>query len=161
MKPSAVGAFALAAMIGMAAIACVDAREPTMTRHATGTFTVELVPLSVNESVADDARGRMSINKRFEGDLDARSVGEMLTAGTPTRGSAAYVAIERVSGRLHGRSGAFSLHHTGVMERGTPNLSVRIVPDSGSGELAGIAGTLDIVIIDGKHAYDLAYTLPE
>ncbi len=151
----------LAAMVGMAASAAGPAKDTAMTRHATGSFTVDLVPLQVNESVADDSRGRMSINKRFSGDLEARSVGEMLTAGTPTRGSAAYVAIERVTGSLHGRSGAFSLHHTGVMDRGTPNLSVRIVPDSGSGELVGISGTLDIIIADGKHAYDLAYTLPD
>lgn len=132
-----------------------------MTRHATGTFKVDLVALTVNESVADDARGRMSINKTFLGDLDARSVGEMLTAGSPTRGSAAYVAIERVTGSLHGRKGAFSLQHTGVMNRGTPSLSVTIVPDSGSGELSGISGTLAITIADGKHSYDLAYTLAQ
>ena len=151
----------LAAMVGMSASAVEPAKDIPMTRHATGRFSVDLVPLAVNETVADDLRGRMSINKKFSGDLEATSVGEMLTAGTPTRGSAAYVAIERVSGRLHGRSGAFSLHHTGVMDRGTPSLSVRIVPDSGSGELAGITGTLDIIITDGKHAYDLAYTLPD
>lgn len=134
-------------------------RESPMTQHATGTFKVDIVPLTVTESVADDLRARMSINKTFSGDLEARSVGEMLTAGTPTKGSAAYVAIERVSGTLHGRTGAFSLQHTGVMNRGTPSLHVAIVPDSGSGELEGIAGTLAIIIADGKHSYDLAYTL--
>jgi len=151
----------LASMVGMTASAVEPAKDPSMTRHAKGSFNVDLVPLAVNESVADDLRGRMSINKRFSGDLEASSVGEMLTAGTPTRGSAAYVAIERVSGTLHGRKGAFSLYHTGVMDRGAPTLSVRIVPDSGSDELAGITGTLDIIIADGQHAYDLAYTLPD
>jgi hypothetical protein len=139
--------------------AAAKPKETPMTQHATGTFKVDLVPLTVNESVADDLRARMSINKTFSGDLEARSVGEMLTAGTPTRGSAAYVAIERVTGTLHGRSGAFSLQHTGVMNRGTPSLDVTIVPDSGSGELEGIVGTLAIIIADGKHSYDLAYTL--
>lgn len=136
-------------------------KEPAMTLHATGTFKVDLVPLTVNESVADDLRARMSINKTFSGDLEAQSVGEMLTAGTTTTGSAAYVAIERVTGSLKGRRGGFSLQHTGVMNRGTPSLNVTIVPDSGSGDLAGIAGTLAIIIADGKHSYDLAYTLPD
>jgi hypothetical protein len=85
----------------------------------------------------------------------------MLTAGTDVKGSAGYVAIERVTGTLHGRTGAFVLQHTGTMSRGTYQLSVTVVPDSGTGQLLGLAGKFNITIADGKHSYDFAYTLPE
>ena len=85
----------------------------------------------------------MSIGKQFHGDLDAASKGEMLSAGTSVKGSAGYVAIERISGKLHGRSGAFVLQHSGTMTRGTPELSVAVVPDSGTGELTGTCGPDD------------------
>ncbi|MEO8010046.1 MAG: DUF3224 domain-containing protein [Dokdonella sp.] len=132
-----------------------------MTVHATGTFEVNLVPLQLDQSTDGDLRGRMSINKTFHGDLEATSVGEMLTAMTATKGSAAYVAIERVSGSLGTRHGSFALQHTGIMHRGTPDLRVSIVPDSGSDGLTGIAGTLSITIAEGKHSYELTYTLPD
>lgn len=132
-----------------------------MTVTTTGTFDVNLVPLQLDQSSEGDLRGRMSINKTFHGDLEATSVGEMLTAMTSTKGSAAYAAIERVTGTLGSRRGSFALQHTGVMHRGTPNLRVTIVPDSGTEELTGIAGTLSITIADGKHSYDLAYMLPD
>ncbi len=99
------------------------------------------------------------MEKQFHGDLEATSKGEMLSAGGSVKGSAGYVAIERVSGTLHGRAGTFVLQHSGVMTRGAPGLTVSVVPDSGTGELAGLAGTMSIVIAEGKHSYELTYTL--
>lgn len=125
-----------------------------MTQHASGTFDVTLLTLALDASEADAAMGRRSINKQFHGDLDATSIGEMLSAGTATQGSAGYVAMERVTGALHGRRGSFVLQHSGTMDRGTPALAVHVVPDSGSDELAGLVGTLRIRIADGKHYYD-------
>lgn len=84
----------------------------------------------------------------------------MLTAGTEVKGSAGYVLIERVTGTLQGRKGTFILQHTGTMNRGTPSLSITVVPDSGTGELAGLAGKLNIEITEGKHLYNFEYTLP-
>lgn len=149
------------AITAMAQMPAADSikKENAMTKHATGAFEVKLVPLTLNESVEGEARARMSINKQFHGDLEATSVGEMLSAGTAVKGSAGYVAIERVTGSLHGRKGSFILQHSGTMNRGVPSLSVSVVPDSGTGELAGIAGTLAIIIADGKHSYDFEYTL--
>ena len=132
-----------------------------MTVHASGTFDVRIVPLALSESASADTRGRMSINKQFHGDLEASSVGEMLTATTATSGSMAYAAIEQVSGKLNGRNGSFVLQHTGIMNRGAPSLVVTVVPDSGTGELLGLSGTLTITIADGRHSYDLAYSLPD
>jgi hypothetical protein len=103
----------------------------------------------------------MSIDKQFHGDIEGTSKGQMLTAMTEVKGSAGYVAIERVSGTLHGRRGSFALQHTGIMNRGAPQLSITVVPDSGTGQLAGITGKFDIKIADGKHSYEFDYTLPE
>jgi hypothetical protein len=102
----------------------------------------------------------MSIDKQFHGDLEASSKGEMLTAGTAAKGSAGYVAIERVSGSLHGGTGTFILQHNATMNRGTPQLNIIVVPDSGTGQLARITGTMNIIIADGKHSYDFVYSLP-
>jgi hypothetical protein len=104
--------------------------------------------------------GRLAIEKQYHGGLDAAGRGEMLTAGTAVKGSAGYVAIERVTGTLQGRHGSFMLQHSGTMARGEPSLSVTVVPDSGTDALAGIAGAMTIIIADGKHSYDFAYTLP-
>ena len=104
--------------------------------------------------------GRMSIDKQFHGDLEGTSAGEMLSAGTVTKGSAGYVAIERVGGTLAGREGTFVLQHSATMNRGVPSLSITVVPDSGTGDLAGLAGTMMIIIEDGKHSYEFEYTLP-
>jgi hypothetical protein len=101
----------------------------------------------------------MSIAKQFQGDLEATSKGQMLTAMTEVTGSAGYVAIERVSGKLHGHSGTFALQHSGSMTRGAPHLTITVVPDSGTGELVGLAGKMTINIVDGKHFYDFEYTL--
>lgn len=103
----------------------------------------------------------MSINKTFHGGLEATTLGEMLMVGTATKGSAAYVAIERVTGKLDGRSGGFALQHTGIMNRSVPSLVITIVPDSGTGDLTGISGTLAITVADGQHSYDLAYSLAQ
>ena len=102
---------------------------------------------------------RMSIDKQFNGDLVATSKGEMLSAGTSVKGSAGYVAIERVIGTLGGRHGSFVLQHNGLMNRGAPQLTITIVPDSGTGELAGLSGSMAIIIADGKHYYELDYLL--
>ena len=123
---------------------------------ASGTFQVKLTP-QVTEG---DARlGRLSIDKQFQGDLEATGKGEMLTGGTVVKGSAGYVAMELVTGKLHDRSGSFILQHTGTMDRGKPSLSVTVVPDSGTDELTGLTGKMAINIADGKHSYELQYTL--
>ena len=129
-----------------------------MTSRASGTFDVKVAPHTLVSP--DETRGRFSLDKQFQGDLTGTGQGEMLTAVGAVQGSAVYVAVERVSGTLHGRRGAFALHHTGIMNRGAQQLSVTIVPDSGTEQLEGIAGTLSITITDGKHFYDLDYTLP-
>ena len=129
-----------------------------MATHANGTFEVKLTPQPVDGDAP--AIGRMSIDKQFHGDLEGASKGQMLAAMTSVKGSAGYVAIEQVTGTLHGRSGAFVLQHSGTMTRGAPQLIVSVVPDSGTGELAGLTGTLTIAIADGKLSYDFEYTLP-
>ena len=132
-----------------------------MTVQASGSFEVQLNPLELNDHANNKMLGRMSINKQFKGDLLATSQGEMLTAGTSVDGSAGYVAIERVDGTLHGRSGSFVLQHSGIMNRGAPQLKVTVVPDSGTDQLEGIAGELGInIAADGTHTYDFQYTLP-
>ena len=128
--------------------------------HAAGTFEVHLTPQATDDAGEGDALARMSLAKTFHGDLEATSKGEMLSAGTAVKGSGAYVAIERVRGTLHGKSGTFVLQHRGTMTRGTPHLEITVVPDSGTGQLTGLAGRLDIKITDGKHSYELDYTLP-
>jgi hypothetical protein len=132
-----------------------------MPTRASGTFEVKLAPQALEDKSADPTLGRLSIDKQFHGDLEARSKGEMLSAGTAVKGSAGYVAIERVSGTLHGRAGSFVLQHSGTMTRGEPRLTVTVVPDSGAGELVGLAGSMTINIADGKHSYDFDYTLAE
>lgn len=131
-----------------------------MTTHARGTFEVKMTPQPAQEGVGDPGIGRMALDKQFHGDLEATGKGQMLAAGTDVPGSAGYVALERVSGTLHGRHGTFALQHSGTMTRGAPQLSITVVPDSGSGELLRLAGTLTITISDGQHGYDLEYTLP-
>jgi hypothetical protein len=129
--------------------------------RATGSFEVKLNPLVAYENSQGALLGRMSIDKEFKGDLEGTSKGEMLTAGTTVKGSAGYVAIERVSGKLQGRLGTFILQHTGTMNRGAPQLSVTVVPDSGTGELAGLSGTFNIIIGGGKHTYEFDYSIEE
>ena len=130
-----------------------------MTKRAIGTFAVKIVPQAADESVGDPTVGRLALDKQFSGDLEANSRGQMLAVRTEIQDSAGYVAMERVIGTLHGRSGTFALQHSGTMTRGAPHLSVTVVPDSGTGELTGIAGTMTITIEGGKHSYDLDYTI--
>ncbi len=136
-----------------------DQKETVITTHASGPFEVKLTPQATDDK--DATLGRMSIDKQFHGDLEATSKGEMLSAMTSVKGSAGYVAIERVSGTLHGRHGTFILQHSGTMTRGAPQLSVTVVPDSATGELVGLTGKMTIKIADGKHSYDFEYTLNE
>ncbi len=131
-----------------------------MASHASGTFEVKLTPLA--EDGSSSGLGRMSIDKQFHGDLEGTSNGSMLSsAATIVKGSGGYVAMERVTGSLKGRSGSFVLQHSGTMTRGTPHLSVTVVPDSGTGQLTGLAGSMTIKIDAGKHSYDFEYTLSE
>lgn len=104
----------------------------------------------------------MTLDKQYHGDLEAKGKGQMLTAGTGVKGSGAYVAIEKVSGILQGRTGTFVLQHNGTMTQNNPQLNITVVPDSGTGQLTGITGTMTITIAPGgKHSYDLEYTLPK
>ena len=130
--------------------------------HATGTFEVKIDPQPAEEKTGGAAIGRMLLDKQFHGDLEATSKGTMLAAGTGAKGSSGgYVALEIVTGSLKGHTGTFVLEHSATMNRGVPQLSVIVVPDSGTGKLTGLAGKMNITIVDGKHSYDLEYTLPE
>jgi hypothetical protein len=131
--------------------------EGPIVNHATGSFTVKLQPQK--DEPADPKLARLTIDKQFVGDLEGTSSGQMLSAGTDVKGSAGYVAIEKVTGKLNGRSGSFILQHTATMDRGKPSLSITVVPDSGTGELTGLSGTLHIIIADGKHSYEFDYTI--
>lgn len=133
--------------------------EDGLTTHATGTFEVRLTPQPADAE--GGAPGRMTIDKQFHGDLEATSKGEMLMAGTAVKGSAGYVALERVSGTLKGRKGAFVLQHSGTMNRGAAHLVISVVPDSGTDKLMGLSGAMTITITDGKHFYDFEYALPD
>jgi hypothetical protein len=129
-----------------------------MTEHATGTFEVTLKPQPLFHETSP-LLGRMSIDKQFYGDLAANSTGEMLSARTNVKDSAGYVAVEIVSGTLHGRKGTFVLQHSSTLSRGDSKQSITVVPDSGTDELAGLSGSMTIDIRDGKHFYEFSYTL--
>ncbi|HEY5047715.1 MAG TPA: DUF3224 domain-containing protein [Rhizomicrobium sp.] len=131
-----------------------------MSEHAGGAFDVKLAPETVTGRVADASLGQMSIDKTFHGDLKATSTGAMLTAGTAAKGSADYVALEKVTGTLKARAGSFILMHNATMTRGEGLLNVIVVPDSGTGALAGLTGKMTIRIEAGKHLYDFDYELP-
>ncbi|MBS0432712.1 MAG: DUF3224 domain-containing protein [Proteobacteria bacterium] len=130
--------------------------------HARGGFEVKLAPLEPYHRGEAASCGRMSIDKQFHGDLEAASKGEMLSAGSPQAGSAGYVAIECVTGTLHGRRGSFALQHNATMHRGEFSLNVIVVPGSATGELAGLDGSMQIIIAaDGTHSYEFDYRLPD
>jgi hypothetical protein len=132
-----------------------------MKNIATGTFLVKLAPQKPDSPAAEKSGvGRMSIDKQFQGDMEGVSHGEMLSFLTPEKGSAGYVAMERVEATLQGRTGTFVLQHNGTMTRGEPQLTVSVVPDSGTEGLAGIVGGLTIRIEGGRHFYTFEYTLP-
>ena len=134
--------------------------ERTVAARATGTFEVKLTPQPADQYADGTAVARLTIDKTFTGALQATSNGQMLSAMGGVKGSAGYVAIERVSGTLAGRRGSFVLQHSGTMDRGAASLSVSVVPDSGSDELAGLAGTMQIKIEGGLHSYEFSYTVP-
>ena len=136
-------------------------KKANMTIHASGTFEVKMTPQSPDDKAEGPTVGRYSLDKKFQGDLEGTSKGEMLAVGTAVEGSAGYVAMEQVTGTLNGRTGTFALQHTGTMNRGAAQLSVTVVPDSGTGQLVGLAGKMEIKIADGKHFYEFEYTLPE
>lgn len=157
-----------AVVVGLFAAGLGSAAEPRKKEramnHVRGPFDVKLTPQTLHAEMQGppfEKLGRMSIDKTFHGGLDARSRGEMLSSLTDVKGSAGYVAIERVDGSLDGRKGTFVLQHSGTMASGNQSLTITVVPDSGTGQLAGLEGRMAIVIDAGKHAYDFEYTLPE
>ena len=128
--------------------------------RALGPFDVQLTP-GTEDLPADALLGRLLIAKQFHGDLEGTSQGQMLTAATGIPDSAGYVALERVSGTLHGRGGSFTLQHSATMNRGAPQLSITVVPDSGTDQLTGLEGAMNIAIDGGAHSYEFEYSLPE
>jgi hypothetical protein len=141
--------------IGLA-VPSIAQKEKTVGEHAAGAFDVKVEADKGDGSTL----GRYSLDKQYHGDLEATSKGTMLTAGTEVKGSAGYVAMERVTGTLKGRSGSFVLQHSATMTHGEPQLSITVVPDSGSGQLVGITGKMNIIIAAGKHSYEFEYSLP-
>jgi len=128
--------------------------------RATGTFDVKITPQASDLAPEGPNLGRMSLDKQFHGDLAASAKGEMITAaGIAVKESAAYSAVERITGTLHGKQGSFALQHTGIMNRGTPTLNVTVVPDSGTGALTGLTGRMDIIIEGKLHKYVLDYEI--
>ena len=127
---------------------------------ASGTFEVKTTP-QAPDAADSSGIGRLLLNKVFKGDLDATSKGQMLGMGTAVEGSAGYVAMEHVSGSLNGNEGTFALQHIGKMTRGTPDLNVSVVPDSGTAALTGLSGKMQIIIADGKHSYEFEYKLTD
>lgn len=133
-----------------------------MTAQANGTFDVKVKPLPEDEKVPGVTVGRMSIDKQWKGDIEGTSKGEMMTAGTPVKGSAGYVAVEVVTASIKGRSGTFTFLHNATMKQdGDFNMGIKVIPDSGTGQLVGLTGALTIIIEGGKHSYKFDYTLPE
>ena len=130
-----------------------------MSERASGSFDVKLTPAEQSE---DMPVGRMTIEKEFHGDLEGTSKGQMLMAASSSvQGSAGYVAIEKVTGSLKGRQGSFYLQHTGVMTHGAGELTITVLPDSGTDQLAGLSGRMNIIITDGKHSYEFDYILSD
>lgn len=145
--------------LGVSSMGFQKEKKPLMTTHASGTFEVKVVPQAADDKDPTAAVGRFSLDKQFHGDLSGTSKGVMLAMSTSVSGSAGYVAMEQVKGTLNGRTGTFALQHTGTMTRGAPQLSVTVVPDSGTGELTGLSGKMDIKITDGKHFYEFDYSI--
>ena len=150
---------AMACAPGRRSVARVPQTEKVVTARATGTFEVKLTPQPTGDAAEGASLGRMTLDKQFRGDLEGTSKGEMLSALTNVKGSAGYVGLERVTGALQGRRGTFVLQHSGTMTRGAPQLVITVVPDSGTGDLTGLAGTMMIDVADGNHSYTFDYTL--
>ena len=148
-----------ALVLNVAALDQTESKQGKKMTKATGTFAVKMSP---QDQGADMPVGRMQIDKQFEGDLVATSKGQMLMASSSSvKDSAGYVAIEKVTGTLKGRHGSFYLQHNGVMTRGVGELAITVIPDSGTDQLAGLRGKMNIIIAEGKHSYELEYTLGE
>jgi hypothetical protein len=160
-------AFSLSVLLGAAVFAPIFAqtqstpsspKEALMPNHATGPFEVKV---TAQDDKIDPQLGRFLLDKQYHGDLEATGKGQMLSAGNLAQGNGGYVAIEKVTGTLHGRAGSFILQHSGTMKDNVPQMSVILVPGSGTGRLEGIAGTMKInIAAGGKHTYDFEYTLP-
>jgi hypothetical protein len=166
MKPGLIIALAILSSgtdempLGTLSNRVVTSQESTVTTRATGTFDVKVTPVATDSAAEGSPLGRLTIDKQLHGDLDGTSKGEMLTASSTTiKNSAGYVAVERFTGTLHGKKGTFALQHTGIMTRGEGKLTITVVPDSGTGELTGLAGAMTIDISNGKHSYTFDYTL--
>jgi Protein of unknown function (DUF3224) len=132
-----------------------------MTHQSTGAFDVKMSPQPAETAAAGETIGRMLLDKKYHGSLDATGKGQMLAMRTPVEGSAGYVAMELVTGKLDGRSGSFVLQHSGTMNRGASLLVLKVVPDSATGELTGLSGDMEIIIAEGKHGYRFEYSLPK
>jgi hypothetical protein len=160
-------AFAAAlAILPLAAIAADyphSSKETAMTSHfATGPFDVKLAPQALSSVAEHSGLGRMSLDKQFQGALEATSTGEMIAFRGAVAGSAGYVAMETVRGTLDGRAGSFVLQHSSTLTRGEPTQSITVVPDSGTDALAGLAGRMVVDIAPGgAHSYRFDYTLPD
>jgi Protein of unknown function (DUF3224) len=152
----------LAAFAQSAASANQEKKADSVTHRATGTFEVKLNPQKADNPQAESAKlSRMSADKWYHGDLEGKGQAEMLASPPDAKGSGVYVAIERVTGALKGRRGSFLLQHGGVMTRGVGQLTITVVPDSGTDELTGLSGKMNVIIENGKHSYEFEYTLPE
>jgi Protein of unknown function (DUF3224) len=165
LKVTAVFAFLVCVVllltyIRMRTIGVVAAQGAIVTEHGSGTFEVKLAPSGEADKAEGSTLGSYSLEKQYHGDLEASAKGTMLTAGTDVKGSAGYVAIERVTGTLKGHKGSFVLQHNGMLTRGTPQQNIVVVPDSGTGELTGLTGKLTVIIESGKHSYEFDYSLP-
>jgi len=134
-------------------------KETGMTTTASGTFEVKTAPQAPDDKAGSSAVGRLLLDKVFHGGLEGTSKGQMLAFSSSVQGSAGYVAIEEVTGTLNGLKGTFVLQHSGTMTRGTPHLTITVVPDSGTDQLRGLAGKMMIEIAGGKHSYTFEYTI--
>ena len=134
-------------------------KEGSHTMHVTGPFEVKLDPQKLSDPGQQGDLCRMLIEKHFKGDLEGIGKGEMLAFSSSVKGSAGYVALEKVTGILQGRKVSFALQHTGIMARGEPQLTITVIPDSGTEELVGLTGTMMIKITEGKHFYEFDYSL--
>jgi hypothetical protein len=130
-----------------------------MTRQVSGSFDITRTAEPPFDTADGVVLGRLRFDKTFHGPLAATSVVHMTSAMTAVKGSAGYVAVERITGSLDGKAGSFVVLHTGLMDRGAPSLTITVVPDSGTGELVGLAGEMAIEIVEGKHHYRMSYTL--
>jgi hypothetical protein len=136
-------------------------KATTVSRLAKGNFDVKVSPISTADSMDTGGFGRLALAKSFQGDLVGTSVGQMIASSDGRSGSGGYVALEKVTGTLHGRTGSFVLMHNGTMTPKSMEMRISVVPESGTGELAGIEGSFKILIEGKQHFWEFAYTLPQ